>query len=117
MPYLILFTSLSTLICCALPTLLVTLGLGAALAGAVGAFPQLIWVSENKDLVFLMSAVMISGSGLWIYKMRNAPCPLDPRLRDACLKGRAFSARVWFLSLGISLIGAFFAYVLPYMST
>lgn len=116
MPYLLLFTSLSTLICCALPALLVTLGLGAALAGAVGQFPQLIWLSENKDLVFAISLVMIAGSGFWIYKMRNAPCPLDPKLRDACIKGRAFSARIWFVSFGISLVGAFFAYILPLVS-
>ncbi|MFP5520089.1 MAG: hypothetical protein ACLGGX_09310 [Bdellovibrionia bacterium] len=87
--------------------------MGAALAGLVGQFPQVIWISENKDLVFILSFVLLTISGGWIYRQRNAPCPLDPKLRDACIKGRKFSARTWGLSVFISLIGGFFAYILP----
>ena len=42
-----LATGASTLLCCALPALLVALGAGAVLATAVSVFPQLVWVSEH----------------------------------------------------------------------
>ena len=54
-----LFTSMSTLICCALPALLVSLGLGATMVGLVSSVPQLIWISENKVMVFGLSFVML----------------------------------------------------------
>jgi hypothetical protein len=37
-----LFASSSTLICCAIPALLVSLGAGAALASLVAVFPQIV---------------------------------------------------------------------------
>ena len=43
-----LFASSSTLICCALPALLVALGAGAALSSLVSAVPQLVVLSEHK---------------------------------------------------------------------
>lgn len=46
--YFTLFGSLSTLICCAIPSLLVSLGLGAVLAGIASNVPALIWISEHK---------------------------------------------------------------------
>lgn len=116
MPFLLLFTSFSTLICCALPMLLVSIGLGASLVGLFTEFPQLIWLSENKNIVFAFTVFMMTASGLWIYKQRNAPCPIDPKLRHACLRGRKWSFYSWMASVGISLVGFFFAYLLPLMS-
>jgi hypothetical protein len=55
-----LFTSMSTLICCALPALLVSIGLGATMIGLVSTFPSLIWLSENKALVFTLSFFKLS---------------------------------------------------------
>ena len=45
-PTLSLFSSVGTLLCCALPALLVTLGMGAALAGFVSAVP---WITAISD--------------------------------------------------------------------
>ena len=44
-----LFASSSTLVCCALPALLVAVGAGAALSSLVSAVPQLVWLSEHKE--------------------------------------------------------------------
>lgn len=111
--YLTLFGSASTLICCALPALLVSLGLGAVMAGLAGNVPGLIWMSENKTGVFVFAGVMLAINGLLLWRNRNAPCPIDLKLRDACIKGRKFSKNVLFVSIGIYLIGTFFAYVAP----
>jgi hypothetical protein len=111
--YLTLFSSTGTLICCALPALLVSLGLGAVMAGLAGNVPGLVWLSENKLSVFAFSALMLAINGFFIWINRNAPCPIDPKLRDACTKGRKFSRNIYFVSLGIFLIGFFFAYIAP----
>ena len=54
-----LFASSGTLVCCALPALLVALGAGAALSSLVSAVPQLVWMSENKEALFVLSLIHI----------------------------------------------------------
>jgi hypothetical protein len=110
--FLTLFSSTSTLLCCALPALLVSLGMGAALAGLASKVPGLIWVSEHKPEVFAFAGLMLLANGLWLWKNRNAPCPLDPKLRDACISGRKFSLRVYIVSVVIFLTGFTFAFLL-----
>lgn len=113
--YFTLFGSLSTLICCALPALLVSLGLGAVLAGLASNLPALIWVSEHKVQVFIFSGAMLSLNGLLLWKNRNAPCPIDPKLRDACISGRKTSRNLYIVSVFIFFTGFFFAYVAPFL--
>jgi hypothetical protein len=112
-----LFASSSTLICCALPALLVALGAGAALSGLVGAFPQIVWLSEHKVGLFIFAGLMLAASGALQWINRNAPCPIDPALRDACLRTRKVSLRVYGASVAIYLVGGFFAFVLPWLSS
>ena len=109
--YLTLFGSVGTLLCCALPALLVSLGLGAVIAGLASNIPALIWASENKTHMFIFAGLMLAVNGLLIWRNRNAPCPLDPKLRDACITGRKYSRNVYFFSLTVFLIGFFFAYL------
>ncbi len=112
--FLTLFSSLSTLICCALPALLVTIGLGAAMAGFLGQFPQLIWFSENKLWLFLASGFLLALTGYAQWRSKSAPCPVGPK-GEACASTRKWSLYVYFLSLAIYLIGFNFAYILPYL--
>jgi hypothetical protein len=106
-----------TLVCCALPALLVTLGAGAALAGLVSVFPQIVWLSEHKALVFGVALVAMALAGVLQWRNRSAPCPTDPALRDACLRTRRWSARVYVLSLLFVALGAWFAFVQPLLNT
>lgn len=111
--FLTLFTSVGTLLCCALPALLVSLGLGAVMAGLASNVPGLIWVSEHKTGVFIFAGLMLALNGAWLWVNRDAPCPIDPDLRDACITGRRTSKIIYFVSLGVFAVGAFFAYVAP----
>lgn len=111
--YLTLFTAMGTLICCALPALLVSLGLGAVLAGLTSNWPSLIWISEHKLQVFVFAGLMLSLNGLMMWLNRNAPCPVDPKLRDVCIRGRGFSKKIYIFSVVIFLTGFFFAYIAP----
>lgn len=111
-----LFASTSTLICCALPALFVSLGAGAALAGIVSNVPQLIWVSENKPLVFGIAAVLLVLAGIMQWRARYMPCPADPALAAACARARKNSLRVYLVSVGIFAIGAWFAFAAPLLT-
>lgn len=110
-----LFTSGSTLICCALPATLVAIGSAATLASLVSTFPQLIWISEHKPLVFGLAGAMLAIAGYLQWQARNAPCPADPTLAAVCTKTRKNALLIYWLSLVIFAIGVFFAFVAPLM--
>jgi hypothetical protein len=114
--FLSLFTSGGTLICCALPALMVSLGAGAAMAGLVGAFPQLIWLSEHKTPLFIAAAVMLAVAGLMQWHARRLPCPADPKLAAACTRTRRLSMWTYGVSVAVFAVGVLFAYVLPLLN-
>jgi len=111
-----LFASSSTLVCCAIPALLVALGAGAALSSLVSIFPQVVWLSEHKEALFGFAGLMMIGSGALQWRNRSAPCPIDPALRDACLKTRKTASYVYAASVVMYLIGGWFAFVQPWIS-
>ena len=113
--WLSIFTSASTLLCCALPALLVALGAGAALASLVGVFPQIVWVSEHETLVFVTAGAMLAVAGYLQYRARFLPCPADPLLAAACSRQRRVSNVIYFVSLAIYVIGVSFAVLGPYL--
>ena len=105
-----LFTSASTLVCCALPALFVALGMGAAFAGLVSQVPQLIWMSEHKLWFFSIGGLMLLIAGIAQYQARNLPCPIDAAQAKACDQTRRWSKATYFASVAIYLIGAAFAF-------
>lgn len=111
-----LLASTSTLLCCALPALLVSIGAGATLVSIVGVLPQLVWLSEHKAALFAVSGVLLAAAGALQWRARSLPCPVDPALARACASARRTSAGVWFASLAIFLIGVLFAFVLPLLA-
>jgi len=113
--FLTLFASLSTLICCALPALFVTLGLGASLASFLGNYPQLIWLSENKTVVFVFAGIMLVLTGAIRQRSISNSCPPDARLALVCKETKTASAWIFYFSVGVYLVGAFFAFVAPYV--
>jgi len=108
-----LLTSGSTLICCALPATLVTIGSAATLVSLVSNFPQLIWVSENKPFVFSVAGLMLGIAGYLQWRVRNAPCPIDPQLAAACTTTRKQALMIYWLSVTTYATGAFFAFIAP----
>src|SRR5690348_16999631 len=76
--YLSLFTSLGTLLCCALPSLLVLLGLGATVASVLSDVPWLVRLSQHKAWVFTTAGVLITLALIQTYAV-------SPRLRNNVL--------------------------------
>jgi hypothetical protein len=111
-----LFASSSTLVCCAIPALLVALGAGAALSSLVSVFPQVVWLSEHKEAIFIFAGLMTLAGGVMQWRNRTAPCPTDPALRDACIRTRKTSSVVYGISVLLYLVGGWFAFVQPWLA-
>ena len=113
--YLSLFTSLGTLLCCALPSLLVLFGLGATVASILSEAPWLVTMSHHKHWVFIGAGVLIF-SNLYVYavvpklQMRNGSC--DPNDPTACQMASRFSRVVLWCSAAVYMVGCFTAYIL-----
>ena len=108
-----LLASTTTLLCCVLPAVMVSVGAGAALVGLVSAFPQLVWLSAHKLLLFIVAGLLLAGSGALLWHARRLPCPVDPVAARSCTRLRRISAALYFMSLIAYAVGALFAFVLP----
>lgn len=109
-----LFTSVSTLLCCALPSLLVALGMGAVVAGLVSDLPWLITLSKYKAWTFLFAGIMI-GFNFWLFygRRRNQACEIDEYGKETpCDTAARWSKVILWISFGLYMIGLFAAYAL-----
>lgn len=110
--WLLLFTTSGTLICCAIPITLVSLGMGATVASMAATAPWLVALSMHKGWVFGLSAGLIALSAWSVYRPGRA-CPIDPELAAACARADKWNRRfIWFSAVMWS-IGFLAAFVLP----
>jgi mercuric ion transport protein len=112
--YFSLFTSLSTLFCCALPSLLVLFGLGASVASVLSFLPWLVALSRHKQWTFAVSGILIALSFINMYYV-------SPRIRlkqcisnspSACEEASKLGKVLLWASAGIYTVGVFVSYVL-----
>ena len=104
-----------TLICCALPILLVKLGMGASLAGLIGAAPWITVISDYKRTIFIAAGILLILAALMLWRARNAPCPLNPEKAKACSRLRRLSWIILTFSIVVYVIGFFFAFLAVYL--
>lgn len=106
-----LFTSTGTLVCCALPIMLVSIaGMGAFVASMTSTFPILVTLSEQKAWVFALSGVMLGGAG-WLLWRPGRTCPADPTLAQWCDRFATWNRRIVTVSAAIWMIGFFAAFL------
>jgi mercuric ion transport protein len=114
--YLSLFASVSTLLCCALPSLLVLLGLGATVASTLTMVPWLVTLSRHKAWVFAGAAALFAFNFYYVRVLvprlqGGAGCP--PEQREACERVRRQSSVVMSISGVLLAVGFVVAYALP----
>lgn len=109
-PTLALFASASTLLCCALPALLVTIGAGAVMAGLATTVPGYVWLTAHKGTLFIVAGVLLAASFFARWVTRNAPCPADQRQARACNRMRRMGGIILWIAMVAYLIGGFFAF-------
>jgi len=108
--WVLLITSSTTLICCALPILLVSMSLGAVSAAMFANFPFLTILAHYKIWLFAGSGVMMVAAG-WALFRPNRTCPADSAKAKACAQAHRWNTRIFSVSLGIWLIGFAAAYL------
>ena len=111
LPALGLFTSVGTLLCCALPALLVTLGMGAVLAGFISAVPWITAVSAHKAIIFAVTGGVLALSAFLQWRGRYAPCPIDPQQAKVCMRLRRIGLITLLISVAVYMVGFFFAFL------
>lgn len=95
--YFSLFSSFGTLLCCALPSVLVLLGLGTTVASLLSAMPWLVNLSRHKIWTFSISGVLISLSFIvtyWIAPRLQAGQTCDADDPTACGQASKLSRRL-----------------------
>jgi mercuric ion transport protein len=107
--YLSLFTSFGTLLCCALPSLLVALGAGAVVASAVSTLPWLVFLSYHKGWVFIGAGILIALNFALVYRPRGkVACTVGGG--KACEEATRVNKIILWVSACLFLVGAFVAY-------
>jgi mercuric ion transport protein len=113
--YFSLFSSFGTLICCALPSVLVLLGMGTTVASLLSVAPWLVSLSRHKIWTFSLAGMLIAMSFVMTYL-------IAPRLRQGevceaddpttCGEVSKMSRVILWGSAVIWLCGFFVAYLL-----
>jgi mercuric ion transport protein len=113
--YFSLFSSFSTLICCALPSVLVLLGMGTTVASLLSAAPWLVSLSRHKIWTFSIAGVLIAMSFVMTYLVgphlrRGDVCDADDP--TTCGEVNRISRVILWGSAVIWSCGFFVAYLL-----
>ncbi|MAH60850.1 MAG: hypothetical protein CMF42_00915 [Legionellales bacterium] len=103
--------SISTLLCCALPIILVSLGFGSIMAALISHLPWLIWISEHAIYFFVLTFFLLLISGYMLF-YQPLSCTLD-RVKQ-CQSNQTKAKIIWLMTLIIFIIGLIFKYILIY---
>ncbi|MBI4421977.1 MAG: hypothetical protein HY560_14225 [Gemmatimonadetes bacterium] len=114
--YFTLFASLGTLLCCALPSLLVLLGFGGTVISVVSGLPWLVTLSRHKAWVFGGAGALLAANFYYVYRLAprlaaaGGACP--PGEEEACARATRVSRVLLWASVAVYGLGFSVAYVL-----
>jgi hypothetical protein len=107
-----LLFSTGTLVCCALPALLVLLGAGSVVATLLSWFPGLALFSQQKPLVFSLAALTLLLAGLALRRSATF-CPNDAIEAQRCRRRLRQARWLYGVSSVAFAIGFSAAFLLP----
>ncbi len=107
--WLVLFTSTTTLVCCALPIVLVAVGMGAVSAAIFSNVPFLGVIAANKIWLFSISGGLLMLAA-WVLFRPGRTCPADPVLAEKCNAADRWNKRLLIASATIWTVGFVAAY-------
>ena len=105
-----LLASSGTLICCALPIMLVSIGFGSVVVAFNTGLPLLTSLANYKIWLFLISGGLLLLSAWQLYSTRNL-CPADPKLATTCKRMKKLSTKLFIGAACIWAIGFIAAYI------
>lgn len=106
-----LIASISTLFCCALPIILVSLGLGSIMAALFSHLPWLAWISEHAAYFFILTSILLGVSGYMLF-YQPLVCAIEGQ--EKCQSKQTYAQIIWLITLIILIIGFVFKYILIY---
>lgn len=106
-----LFTSTGTLICCALPALLVSLGMATVVVSAVSTFPWLVPLTQQKAWLFLGAGVLLGLNFYLVYRPNKQVACDAGAGPSGCEVANGWNRVVLWVSAGIYAVGLFMAYL------
>lgn len=109
--WLALFASFGTLICCALPILLIALGFGAVVAAFTAQFPWIVTLAEHKVWLFGISGALLILCAQLIF-LQKTNCPIDPVLKIRCQSAKRWNVRLFWIASIIWSVGFMSAFLL-----
>jgi hypothetical protein len=81
------------------------------MASLTSAIPGLMWLSAQKNLLFIAAGTLLAISSIIGWHQRSAPCPTDPEKAANCLQLRRLNAWLLTTSWFAYCCGLFFAYI------
>lgn len=104
-----LFGSSATLLCCALPATLSIIVGGAAVGSLISVFPWLIPISKHHNWIFLFAGIILFINGIFVLRPKGKiACSITGG--KGCEIAGSFSKCMFWISIILYGIGAFFAY-------
>jgi len=89
----------------------VFMGLGSVFAGILSYFPFLTILSHNKNILFIISGMILLISGILQFINYNKSCIIIDK--DSCNKNKKISLYTYIISLILFVISSFVVYILP----
>ena len=109
MSFFSLFGSTTTLLCCALAATLSIVEGGAAVGSLISVFPWLILISKHHNWIFLIAGILLLINGIFVIKPKGkVACSITGG--KGCEVAGSFSKWMFWFSVILYSIGAFFAY-------
>lgn len=105
-----LFLSGGTLVCCALPILLIALGLSGAVVFLTNTLPWLVAASHHKVWIFVGAGLYLVFTA-WLIFRPGRSCPADPELARLCARADHLNRGLFWIGCGIYAAGFFFSYL------
>lgn len=98
------------MLCCVIPAILVSLGLGSTLATFLNHYPIFIKISEYKNYIFIFVFLILIINGFILYTNKNRSCDINS-LEQECTEVKSVSLILYYLSIVIYLISLFLSYI------
>lgn len=110
-----LFSSFSTLLCCALPSLLVAIGLGSVVAGIFSGLPGLQAVVKHHNILFVTAGIVLALNGWLLFRKKSGEVclPAEAGKETACETAHRWNFWIFWASVALFAIGVTVTYVFP----
>ena len=105
----LLISNGGVMLCCVLPAILVSLGLGSTMVTFLNEYPIFIKITEYKNYIFSVVLFILFFNGFVIYKNRNKFCEIEG-LKNECSQVKSVSILLYIFSIIIYLISLFLSY-------